>query len=280
MSLLPLPNSQSVTLVGPLTQGVKIHYSELGTRGQPVVIFLQGSGPGASGWLNFSHNATHFAEQGFHVLVPDLPGFGDSDKPDTDYTLDFFVESVIGFANALDLASFSLVGNSLGGAVALGVALSHASRVQKLIVMGCGGLEDQITYFQKMEGIQAMTKVPLGSPEFTPEYLKSVLTLIVHDPVHITDELITERFRILRTQNPSVFRRMIIPNLTSRLQDITQPLLGFWGGKDRFCPISGAETLVTHVPNAEVVTVSQCGHWLMIEKPALFNQRCIEFLRN
>ncbi|HVL02056.1 MAG TPA: alpha/beta fold hydrolase [Dongiaceae bacterium] len=271
------PASQYAQLSG---QNVRLHYTELGSSTGSPILFLQGSGPGASGWLNFRYNAQYFADQGFHVIIPDLPGFGDSDKPDRDYTLDFFTDVVTEFADQLDLARFALVGNSLGGAVSLGVALTQPQRVSHLILMGCGGLEDQITYFQKMPGIQAMTKVPLGSPEFTPAYLKQVLQLIVHDPKHITDELIEERFRILSTQNPAVFKRMVIPNLTARLNEIQSPVLGFWGAQDRFCPISGAETLVTHCPDAQVITLSQCGHWVMIEHADLFNRRCVEFLRS
>ncbi len=268
------PNSHTL----PLNSGINLHYCTLGPKNGKPVIFLQGSGPGASGWLNFCYNAPYFAEQGFQVFVPDLPGFGDSDKPDTDYTLDFFVESILGLADQLDIAQFALVGNSLGGAVSLGIALAQPERVSQLILMGCGGLEDQITYFQKMEGIQAMTKVPLGSPEFTPEYLREVLKLIVYNPGFITDELVEERFRILKTQNASVFQRMVIPNLTERLGEIKCPVLGFWGAQDKFCPLSGAETIVTHCEDALMITLSRCGHWAMIEYAELFNKRCVEFL--
>jgi len=269
------PNSQFLTL----KNGIKLQYSQLGSETDMPVIFLQGSGPGASGWLNFRYNAYFFAEHGYRVIIPDLPGFGDSDKPDCDYTLDFFVDTVTEFADALDLQRFALVGNSLGGAVSLGLALAHPERVSHLILMGCGGLEDQITYFQTMEGIQAMTKVPLGSADFTPAYLRTVLQLIVYDPDHITDELIDERFRILAMQNPSVFKRMVIPNLTARLKEIQTPILGFWGAQDKFCPISGATTLAKECNDAQIITLSHCGHWVMIEYSALFNRRCVEFLK-
>lgn len=278
MTLPVKPASRTVTLQRGAAHGVKIDYTLFGEGNKKVIIFLQGSGPGASGWLNFRYNLQFFADAGYKVLLPDLPGFGDSDKPDLDYTLDFFVDVITEFADQLDIESFALVGNSLGGAVSLGVALAHPQRVTHLMLMGCGGLEDQITYFQKMEGIQAMTKVPLGSPEFTPAYLKQVLQLIVYNPAHITDELIEERFRILKNQNPSVFGRMVIPNISSRLPEIQCPVLGFWGAHDRFCPISGAETLVKGCKDAEVITISKAGHWVMIEHADLFNRRCTEFL--
>lgn len=266
--------SQNITL----KNDVNINYTTYGS-GYPV-LFLQGSGPGASGWLNFRYNVQHFVDQGYQVIIPDLPGFGDSDKPDLDYTLDFFADSMMDFANQLDLEKFALVGNSLGGAVSLGMSLANPDRISHLMLMGCGGLENIEVYFQQMEGIQAMTKIPLGSPEFTPAYLKEVLKLIVFDPGHITDELIEERFRILKTQNPAVFTRMAIPNITERLKEINTPILGFWGAQDRFCPISGARTLVEQCPNVEMITLSQCGHWVMIEYAELFNQRCTDFLKN
>lgn len=261
-----------------LSSGINIHYTELG-QGAPV-IFLQGSGPGASGWLNFRYNAQHFADNGFRAIIPDLPGFGDSDKPERDYSLAFFAESMLEFADQLDLEKFALVGNSLGGAVALQMALLQPQRVSQLILMGCGGLEDQGYYFQHMPGIQAMTKVPLGSPEFTPTYLKEVLQLIVFDPRHITDELVEERFRILASQNPSVFTRMSVPNLTERLGELQCPVLAFWGANDRFCPVSGAQKIAEGCERAQVITLSQCGHWVMIEYPELFNRRSVEFLQN
>lgn len=274
MSVPVKPDSKQLKVQG----NIHISYCELGPDSGYPVLFLQGSGPGASGWLNFRFNAQAFADAGYRVIVPDLPGFGDSDKPDTDYTLDFFVQGMLEFADQLDLNQFALVGNSLGGAVSIGLALTHPSRVSHLILMGCGGLEDQLTYFKTMSGIQAMTRIPLDSPDFTPAYLKEVLQLIVHDPAFITDELVAERFRVLQTQNSSVFKRMAIPNLTERLSDITQPVLGFWGGQDKFCPVSGAEKIVTRCPNAQMITLSQCGHWAMIEHADLFNQRSLEFL--
>ena len=186
---------------------------------------------------------------------------------------------MLAFADKLAIQKFAITGNSLGGAVGITVALKQPQRVKQLILMGCGALEDQATYFQQMEGIQAMTKVPLGSPQFTPAYLKEVLQLIVFDPAHITDELVNERFRVLKTQNPSVFTRMVAPNLTARLKDLQCPVLAFWGAQDKFCPISGAEKLARECSRAQVISLSQCGHWVMIEYAELFNRRSVEFLK-
>ena len=69
--------------------GLRMHYHEAGT-GTPL-LFLHGSGPGASGWSNFKHNFPFFAERGHRALVVDNLGFGHSSKPDVDYGMDFIV---------------------------------------------------------------------------------------------------------------------------------------------------------------------------------------------
>ncbi|MBN7822839.1 alpha/beta fold hydrolase, partial [Bowmanella yangjiangensis] len=78
-------NGQYITL----QDGLRLHYLDQGA-GQPVV-FIHGSGPGASGHSNIKQNYPQLAAAGHRVIVPDLPGYGASDKPETQYTLDFFV---------------------------------------------------------------------------------------------------------------------------------------------------------------------------------------------
>ena len=104
--------------------GLRIHYHEAGT-GEPV-IFLHGSGPGASGYSNFKGNYPVFAEHGFGAIVPDLPGFGLSSKPENAaYVLDFFVEALDGLLGKLRIQRCVLLGNSLGGAIAIKFTLDH-----------------------------------------------------------------------------------------------------------------------------------------------------------
>ncbi|NBX41529.1 MAG: glutamate 5-kinase, partial [Gammaproteobacteria bacterium] len=99
--------------------GQQLHYHELGSG--PAVIFLHGAGGGASGYSNFKGNYPVFAHAGFRAIVPDLLGFGLSSKPDVPmYDLDFFVDGLKRFVDALGLQRFTLLGNSLGGAIALG----------------------------------------------------------------------------------------------------------------------------------------------------------------
>ena len=125
-----------------LPQGLRLHYLDIGGQGAgsgETVVFIHGSGPGASGHSNFKQNYPLFVTAGYRVIVPDLPGYGASDKPDTLYTLDFFVNALSGLLDALDTQRCILVGNSLGGAIAIKLALDQPQRVSRLVLMAPGG---------------------------------------------------------------------------------------------------------------------------------------------
>lgn len=265
-----------------LSQSMRLHYLECNPDSDTAVgdvIFLHGSGPGASGWSNFQFNVKAFTDAGYRVFVLDLPGYGFSSKPqDALYTLDFFVGYLQEFVDTLDLQQCILVGNSLGGAIATGFTLNNPQRVSHLVLMASGGLEEREVYFQT-EGIQAMVKYPLGSPEFTREVLQRLLGLLVFDQQQVTEELVSQRWQILQMQNPQALVTMAVPNLTDRLSEIQCPILGFWGADDKFCPISGARTLVENCRDAKIHMLTQCGHWVMVEYADYFNRQCIEFLQ-
>ena len=265
-----------------LSNGMNLHYLEFNSDVDQVgtVIFIHGSGPGASGWSNFKKNVNALSETGYRVIVIDIPGYGQTSKPtDAIYNLDFFTHYLDEFLVQKNITQAILIGNSVGGAIAIGYALDHPDKVSHLILMATGGVEEREIYFAT-EGIQAMVKYPMGSPEFTKEVLGELLKLLVFDPKHVTQELIDERWQILQTQNAQVLASMQIPNLTDRLQELSIPILGFWGYEDKFCPISGAHTIISHCNDARMNMLSQCGHWVMIEHSEYFNNQCIQFLRD
>jgi len=262
-------------------EGLSLHFT-LHDVADPLdtLVFIHGSGPGASGWSNFKHNVDAFQNAGYRCVVYDQWGYGLSSKPtDIDHTLDFFVAGLASLMDGLDIHRASLVGNSLGGAVALGLALDKPERVNQLILMAPGGIEPKADYFA-MPGIQEMVKYPMGSPEFNRDVLANLLTLLVFDAAVVDEELIGERWATLQTQNPHVLVSMAIPDLTDRLHEISQPILAFWGTEDQFCPASGVWKLLHQCQNVQASVFNRCGHWVMTEYPEVFNRRCIEFLQS
>lgn len=256
--------------------GLRVHYHEAGQG--PAVVFLHGSGPGASGWSNFRHNYGHFADKGFRVILPDTLGYGYSSKPDgTDYTLDFLVAALERFLSAIGLERCSVVGNSHGGAMAIRLALNRPETVERLVLMAPGGLEERDVYV-KMEGIRTMMKAFMDPAGITRASMRRVFELQLFDPSLVTEELLDERVEIAELQPKRVLTSMQVPNLASQIGQLACPVFALWGVDDKFCPMSGAVTIARSCRRARVLLLSECGHWVMVEKAALFNDMCTRFL--
>ena len=273
----PIPVGHFVDIAPVAGSAQRIHYHEQG-EGE-VVIFLHGAGTGASGYSNFKGNYPAFAQAGYRCIVPDLLGYGLSSKPDIEqYDLDFFIAGVKGLVNALGLKHITLLGNSLGGAVALGYALAHPQDVKRLILMAPGGVEDLDTYLA-MPGIANMFKV-YQSGKTGAAAMRDVMTMQLFDPTLLTDDIINERAPIAETQTQAARSILKVPNMTERLHELRCPVFGFWGVNDQFNPVSGTTKLVENCPQARIIVLNQCGHWVQVEHREMFNRACIDFLQH
>jgi 4,5:9,10-diseco-3-hydroxy-5,9,17-trioxoandrosta-1(10),2-diene-4-oate hydrolase len=256
--------------------GRSVYYHEAG-EGLPVVL-VHGSGPGASGLSNFRQNVPTLVAGGYRVLVPDTLGFGGSSKPDdVDYTLEFMVAGLRGFLDALGLERVALIGNSLGGAMCIQVALDQPERVSRLVLMAPGGLEPRERYFE-MRGIRTMLKVFFDPNGITAEGMRKVFSLQLFDTSGLQDRVVEERLAVAQTQPKRVFETMRVPDLSPRLCELSCPILALWGMNDHFCPPSGAMRIAEQCKRARVVLLTECGHWVMVEHAALFDRLCLDFL--
>jgi 4,5:9,10-diseco-3-hydroxy-5,9,17-trioxoandrosta-1(10),2-diene-4-oate hydrolase len=257
--------------------GLRIHYHELGD-GFPLV-FVHGSGPGASGYSNYKQNFPYFAERGFRCIVPDTLGFGYSSQPDDiDYDMDFVTGGLKKLLDSLGIERCALIGNSHGGAVCMQLALDHPELVARLVLMAPGGLEDTPAYMA-MKGIRTMLAVFFSDEGITRSSMRKVFGLQLFDAQQITDQVIEERFQIAETQPKRVLASLRVPNMSERLADIGCPVFAWWGMNDLFCPVSGASTLAEQCPDVRVMLLGRCGHWVMVEHAALFNRLSCDFLR-
>lgn len=258
-----------------VTGGYDIVVNELGAG--PAVVFIHGSGPGASGISNFRQNAQAFVDAGFRVLLPDMIGYGASSKPDgIDYTLALFTDTLKEALVQHGVERATLVGNSLGGGVAIQMALDDPGFVERMIMMAPGCIEELPVYFA-MPGIAGM-RSSFGSADFSIEDQRRLNESLVYDPVHITDELVAERFEVARRQSKDVIGRMRTPNLQPRLGELKMPLLIFWGSEERFMPPSGIGYFLDQCDDVRVMTFNKVGHWVQVERAEEFNRHAITFL--
>ncbi|MDD9962118.1 MAG: alpha/beta hydrolase [Gammaproteobacteria bacterium] len=261
--------------------GLTLHYHDhqAADGSGRTVVFVHGSGPGASGYSNFKLNAPVLAGAGYRVLVSDLPGFGYSSKPaDIDYTTDFFVTHLIGLLDAIGIEQCALVGNSLGGAVCIRAALDHPERVEKLVLMAPGGIEELDTYMAMPAMARMIANFTGGALDRGG--LRRILQTLVFDPAVVTDALVNERYAVAQTQPPEVLGRMRIPNMEGELGSITCPVLAFWGMDDEMLPPGGGHKILKACRPSRLIEVADCGHWVMVEHARMFNAACLDFLDN
>lgn len=280
MTVSALPEGSYVNVIGPDGQQWVVHYHANGPESGLPVVFVHGSGPGASGFTNFQHNLEVLGDAGYRAVAPDVLGYGYSSKPtDVGYDLEMLADVLRQALDGLGFDKVVLVGNSMGGALSILFALTWPDRVAKLVLMAPGGLEPKETYMG-MRGIRRMIKSVYGPDGITRDGMRRVFELQLFDSSLLTETLIDERFQVAETQPIHVFATLKVTNVAERLGEISCPVLALWGVDDQFCPVSGAMRLAQGVSDIEVIMLSKCGHWVMVEHAETFDRHVLAFLED
>lgn len=240
----------------------KFKFIEEGS-GEPLVLLH-----GLFGALsNFKDLIEHF-RQTHRVIVPMLPLF-DLDILHT--SVGGLAKHVHKFLEATDLNGVHLLGNSLGGHVALVHTLKHPERIRSLILTGSSGL---------FENGMGDTYPRRGDYE----YIKKKTEVTFYDPKTATKELVDEVFEITRNRLKvikiiALAKSAIRNNLGEELNGISQPTLLIWGQNDTITPPFVAREFQRLIPNSELFFIDKCGHAPMMEQPAEFNVILEKFLK-
>ncbi|MCC8402552.1 alpha/beta fold hydrolase [Paraburkholderia sp. MMS20-SJTN17] len=264
--------------------GIKLHYDDVGEG--PALILIHGSGPGASGRANFIRNIEALSKD-FRVIVPDLPGFGQSDmKPAGTPIPGWWADKIVELLDHLDIAKAHFVGNSLGGAITLKIAMESPSRVDRMILMGPGG-GTPVTSVFPTEGIKTLVSFYDG-PGPSLERLKAFINQFVYDPSQITEELLAERLKA--AMDPRVIAQppmRLGPGVAfeelwrdPRMAKLPHETLIIWGREDRVMPLDTGFVLMKQIPRARLLVMPQCGHWAQWEHADEFNKTVLGFLKN
>ncbi|MCV7420626.1 alpha/beta fold hydrolase [Mycobacterium yunnanensis] len=268
--------------------GKPIFYTEAGTG--PAVVMLHGGGPGASGVSNYSRNIDALAQH-FRVIVPDMPGYGRSAKGvDRDDPFGYLADMIRGLLYELRVDKAHLVGNSYGGAAALRLALDTPNRVDKLVLMGPGGIGT--TRGAPTAGLNALLGYYTGEGPSRDKLEAFIRTYLVYDGSSVPDDLIDLRYDasidpdvvadppLRRPSGLTALRTLWRMDLTrdARLKHLKTPTLVLWGRDDKVNKPAGGPLLLNTLPNAELVMTSRTGHWMQWERAALFNQLVTDFL--
>lgn len=260
----------------------RLHYHEAGSG--PALVLLHGSGPGVSGWSNFRGNFPVFAEH-FRTVVMDMPGFGRSDRPVFDRAYPrVAADHVARLLDGLGTEKAHLLGNSMGGYVALEFALAYPERVDRIVGMGPGGLAANVLGPEPSEGARRLGEFMMAPSK---EAMEAWVDTMVANKAVVDDELIEER--LANAMAPGAMESAIaifaslgqhpetVP-LWARMRGVKAPTLITWGRDDRMLPVEGALFGFRQMPNAELHIFSRCGHWAQVERKAEFERLVIDFL--
>jgi len=250
--------------------GQSIHYFDMGSG--PVVVLLHGLGSRKDDWLPVLEPMA----QKYRLLVPDQIGFGRSDKPLLDYSVQTWVDFLNEFLRQLKVEKASLVGESLGGWIAaLYVAEldggAHLIPVERLVLVDAAGLkQDQ----------------PI--PDLNPSSLaamRGVMEAVFYDTSWVNEDALRKIFTDKLAVHDGYTVRSFLGNptrekerLDDRLGSIKAPTLVVWGKQDKLLPIASGERYAAGIAGAKMVSFEKCGHVPPVEKTEEFLTAVMPFL--
>lgn len=268
----------SATAKTLLAAGHHTHYHEAG-QGEPLFL-LHGSGPGVSGWANWAASVPVFADR-WRVIVPDIAGFGFTEfKDDARYDIKLWVSHLIGIMDALNIQKASFIGNSFGGALAIGLAVFAPERVNKLVLLGTPAGE-----FVQTPGLR-------GAWEYEPSLanMRQLMELFPYDKALITDAMVQARYEASARPGAQAALRKLIPQPAAEgqtmvkgfpaaaLAKIVAPTLVVHGREDRVVPPECGLLIANSIADADLHLFGRCGHWVQSEQPRRFAALVRDFL--
>ncbi|HEY3429422.1 MAG TPA: alpha/beta hydrolase [Cyclobacteriaceae bacterium] len=243
---------------------MKLDYKPLFDVGQgKPMLLLHGLFGNLSNWgqVAFEFSLTH------RVIVPRLPFYS---TPILKERLDYLVQYLEEFIDEHRLDDIILMGNSLGGHLALLLAWKNPERIKKMVLAGSSGL------FENSFG---------GSfPRVRDyEYIKEKVQSTFYQREVVTTELVDEVFEVVQSRNKTLSiiglaRAAQKHHVGHLLSEVSTPTLLIWGLQDTITPPEVALEFHENLPNAEVVFIDHCGHVPMMEQPKLFNGYVRDFL--
>lgn len=256
--------------------GHATNYHESGAG--DALFLLHGSGPGVSGWSNWANTISSF-DDAWRVVVPDIAGFGFTPYQEgLKYDIKLWVNHIVGVMDALDIARASFVGNSFGGAVAMGLALFAPERVHKLVLLGTPAGE-----FIQTPGLR-------GAYTYEPsmENMRALMSLFPYDQGLVTEQLVQSRYTASARPGAQEGLRKLLPAPAEEGQTLVKgfpaaaiakiksPTLVVHGREDRVVPPECGLLIANSVPDADLHLFGRCGHWVQSEQP----QRFVSLVRN
>jgi len=271
-------------------QHVLIHGHDVGFRragSGEVILLIHGLAGSSRTWDDVIPALT--AE--YDVIAPDLLGHGESAKPQGDYSLGAFASGLRDLLSVLDVASVTIVGHSFGGGVAMQLAYQHPHLVDRLVLVGSGGLGREVSWLLRMLALPgAEYLMPFGIPKPIVDRATDVGRALGRR--NIRSPKLAEMWRayssLAGAQNRSAFVRTMrgviepggqVVNAEDRLYLAAHiPTLIVWGDRDEIIPVEHGRKAHELIPTSRLEILTGVGHFPHVEAPDRFNDVMLDFL--
>jgi len=251
--------------------GNKIRYLESGNSKKTLVL-IHGLGASAERWNKV---IPMFAKQ-FRVVVPDLIGFGYSDKPLVDYTPEFFLDFLEKFFMASNIDRPNIIGSSLGGQLSAEYASLHSQNIEKLVLVSPAGAMKQST--------PALDAYIMAALYPNDQSAKNAFEMMEASGEDVEDKIVNgfvERMRLPNAKLAFMSTVLGLKNselITTKLPSISVPTLIIWGSNDPVIPIDYADDFISSIQDCRFFRMDGCGHTPYVQDPSLFASKVLEFL--
>lgn len=270
--------------------GRKVNVNRAGEGNAEKVLFLHGSGPGATAWSNWQFAMPALGDR-FDCIAPDLIGYGKSEHPedppkDTSAWLEVWMDEVAGLLDELNLEKVHVVGNSMGGGLTLHLMDRHPERVEKAVLMGTMGVPFGITH--ALDSLWGFYDDP------SPERMTEAMGWFVYDPAVVGGDLEA----IARDRYGAATREEISRSFSSMfptprqtgvdalalddaaIRKMEHPTLLMHGRDDVIIPLETSLYLLERMQRPQMHVFGRCRHWIMVEYRDAFNRLVADFLSN
>jgi 2-hydroxymuconate-semialdehyde hydrolase len=249
---------------------VKTVYLSAGSG--PPVVCLHGGGAGAVTWYpSIGALAEHF-----HVIAPDLVGYGESDKPKAAYDRPYFAAWLRDLFLALEIPNAHVVGMSLGGAISLQFALENPEMVEKLVLVDSAALPGKTSFGFLFGLIWSYSFPSVASSRYVSRYLAA-------RPENIDPDFGPYSLQVVKKPGgKNVFPQAsaaVSAMPEEELRQIQHQTLIIWGEEDRVFPTTTGEAAAQIMPSARLHRIQDAGHIPFLDQPQVFNELLLQFLR-
>ncbi len=274
-------------------QGIRTRVFEVDPHNDATPLILLHGGGGDSALVSFG-SALVALGQRRRVIAPDLPGYGDTEFPESEFSIPWYADWVEGFVGSCGFDRVDLGGLSLGGWITLEVAISHPDVVHRIIPINPGGITEKFKYMRTAEWVANHPRVANRMNRWSASMGRRLVRLQLRASLGmkkasaLTDELIDAV--ILSGKRPHAGEAFAATqrwafnggsgalSLVSRLPQITATTLIIAGRNDPLVPVADSIRAAELIPDGDVLVLEPCGHWLVRECPTEFVCAVDQFL--